>query len=271
LKTNVDYYYTVAIRYAIATEARNGELQYVTQNFHKVSNVVKVRVNELPLTRGGVPPDWISHSSPLDLIPDLKFFVKLIQAYLESMKVQSVGAKNALTMYIKFLEAEIERFNTFQQEIVSRVARLIRLFQLPTVGIYTTVISLPRGGTRAFRDELITRLTDQDDDTAPPFFRNGLTAGLVLMAGAQDPTELDGVKGLLSLLFGGGAEDAISNPFQDAVDSIDRALSTVTTPNLDISMVPNTQPPAPADPAYETFDDSMEGVPADDPSAVPRS
>lgn len=264
LKKNTDYYYAVAFRYAIAPPpGTDGKTTYVTQNFHKISNVVKVRVTDaIPTVRGGVPPDWLTHPSPLDLIPDLKFYFQLIQVYIESLKVQGSGAKTAIESYIKFLEAEIQRYNDFQTDVVNRIARLAKLFQLPAAGVYVTTIELSSGGNDAFKRELVKRLTDSSDTSAPPFFRNGLTAGFVVLAGATNPAEIAPVKTLISLLFGSsGANTA----FENAVNSIDAALSAAEQITFSDDMQPGT-PPATTT-AYKTFDDSLTGVSPTDPSA----
>lgn len=264
LKKNTDYYYATAFRYAIAPPpGPDGKLEYITQNYHKISSVVKVRVtDDVPSTRGGVPPDWLTHPSPLDLIPDLRFYFTLIQAYIESLKVQGSGAKTAIESYIKFLEAEIKRYQDFQIEVVNRIARLAKLFQLPAAGIYVTTIDLSSGGNNAFKRELIQRLTDTTDESAPPFFRNGLTAGFVALAGATNPAEIAPVKTLMSLLFGGSS---VSTAFEQAVASIDAVLAEAETITLGEDMQSGTAPETPV--SYKTFDDSMTGVPASDPSA----
>lgn len=264
LEKNTDYYYAVAFRYAIAPPpGTDGKTTYVTQNFHKISNVVKVRVSDtVPMTRGGVPPDWLTHPSPLDLIPDLKFYFQMIQAYIESLKVQGTGAKTAIESYIKFLEAEIQRYNDFQTEVVNRIARLAKLFQLPAAGVYVTTIELSSGGNDALKREIVNRLTDESDTSAPPFFRNGLTAGFVVLAGASNPAEIAPVKTLISLLFGSsGANTA----YEDAVNSIDAALAAAEEITFSDDMQTGTPPDTTT--SYATFDDSLTGVPADDPSA----
>jgi len=264
LAKNTDYYYAVAFRYAIAPPpGTDGKTTYITQNFHKVSNVVKVRVTDtVPMTRGGVPPDWLTHPSPLDLIPDLKFYFKMIQAYVESLKVQGSGAKAAIESYIKFLEAEIERYNDFQTNVVNRIARLVKLFQLPAGGVYITTIDMASGGNDALKREIVNRLTDEADTSAPPFFRNGITAGFVILAGASNPAEIAPVKTLISLLFGGGG---VATAFEDAVNSIDAALTAAEEITFGEDMQKGTPPET--IPSYATFDDSLTGVPADDPSA----
>lgn len=264
LAKNTDYYYAVAFRYGIAPPpGADGKTEYITQNFHKVSNVVKVRVTDaIPMTRGGDPPDWLTHPSPLDLIPDLKFYFQLIQTYIESLKVQGTGAKAAIESYIKFLEAEIERYNEFQTDVVNRIARLAKLFQLPAGGVYITTISMDKGGNDALKREIVNRLTDESDTSAPPFFRNGLTAGFVILAGASNPAEIAPVKTLISLLLGGSG---VTTPFEDAVNSIDAALTAAEEITFSDNMETGTPPETTT--TYATFDDSLTGVPADDPSA----
>lgn len=258
LEKGVDYYYALAYRYGIAEEAdgTDSTITLTAQDYHQISNVVKVRVREdkVPSTHLSVQPNWVTHPSFLDMIPDLKFFMKLIENYVASLKSQLVGSASALANYVKFLKAEVDRYNAFATEINNRIAKLAGLLQLPATGIYMTVISSDSGGNQKLIKELVTRLTDETDTSAPPFFRNGLVGGLVLVAGAPNPAELSATKTLVSLLL--GLESELTTKFEDAVNSIDAALKQVEATTFDDETV-----------GYKTFDDGMQGVDADSADA----
>lgn len=264
LVKDTTYYYTVAFRYSLAEDPQGKkEPEYTLQKYTQISNVVSARIEtNLPSTRGGVKPDWISHPSVLDLIPDLKFFMALLQARIASLGDFTLGANAALQSYIKFLEAELTRYQDFADEINAKVAKLSTLLALPAAGIYVTVIDEASGGVDTFLRTLTTRLTDTEDTTAPPFFRTGFTAGIVLLLGAPNPAEFASTKALLELIFGAGSGNT---PFEDALDSIDNLLSSLENTVFGDDMKPGT--PSEGTSSKQTFDDQMNPVDASDSTA----
>jgi hypothetical protein len=209
-----------------------------------------------------VKPDWISHPSVLDLIPDLKFFMAMLQARIASLGDFTLGANAALQSYIKFLTAELTRYQDFADEINAKVAKLSTLLSLPAAGIYVTSIDEASGGVDTFLRTLTTRLTDTSDDTAPPFFRTGFTAGIVLLLGAPNPAEFASTKALLELIFGAGSGNT---PFEDALDSIDNLLSSLEDTVFGDDMKPGTPPESTV--SKKTFDDQMNPVDASNSTA----
>jgi len=255
LTQNVDYYYTVAYRYSLAEPANDrGEVTYETQKYHNISNVVKARSSaSAPSTHLSVAPNWDSHTSLLEVIPDLKYFMRLVQVFLQGLKSQASGPASALRSFSTFLQSEITRYNTFALEVRSRLTKLKGLAALPPAGIYVTTISGERGGTRAFTQELINRLTDETDTTAPPFFRKGFTGGTVIFAGAPNPAALAPVETLMSLILGYGSDDT---PYEQALATIDNIVSEAETAAFDETSN-----------VYETFADDLTPVSPDSPDA----
>jgi len=260
-----DYYYALAYRYGLAVADRSGKYTtFVSQRYQQISNTVKVRVDadKIPFSYGGTPPDWDATPSALDLFPDLKYFLALLRDYVETLKSQVVGASNALQSYLAFLKSEVDRYIAYATMINERVKSLIELMRLPQSGIYVTLISGSRGGTQAFASALTQRLSDESDITAPPYFRHGVTAGVVLFAGAPNPANLASVQALISLLLG-----LSSGPtaFEQAVDSIDQVLTVVEQKTFTEAMLPGPAPEVTE--AQQTFDDTMAPVAATDDSA----
>ena len=260
-----DYYYALAYRYGLAVADKSGKYtKFIAQRYQQISNVVKVRVDadKIPFSYGGVPPDWDATPSALDLFPDLKYFLALLRNYVETLKSQVVGASNALQSYLAFLKNEIDRYIAYATLINDRVKSLIELMRLPQSGIYVTLISGSSGGTQSFVDTLTQRLSDESDATAPPYFRHGVTAGVVLFAGGPNPAALASVQALISLLLG-----LSSGPtaFEQAVDSIDQVLTVVEEKTFTEAMLPGPAPEVPE--SQQTFDDSMAPVEATDDSA----
>jgi hypothetical protein len=258
LEKGTAYYYTVAYKYALADDpVGTGEAEYEVQKYQQISNVVKVLVEDIvPSTRGGIAPDWFTHPSALDLIPDLKFFMALLQNQLNALGSFSFGSSAALQSYIKFLTAELTRYQDFAKDINAKVAKLATLLQLPAAGIYVTTISKDSGGTDYFLQEMTRRLTDESDDTAPPFFRNGFVAGIVILLGAPNPAEFASTKKLLELLFG---SSSAQTAFENALDSIDALLDSLEDKTFGDDMQEGTSTTTTSS---KTFDDAMNPVDA---------
>jgi hypothetical protein len=271
-----DYYYAVAYRFSTLVPDNLGKYAHSEpQRYFQISSVVKAHVDaeKVPFSYGGVPPDWDATPSALNLFPDLKYFLALLRDYVQTLQSQAAGAASALASYVLFLQSEIDRYVAYAQAINERVAALTELMRLPQTGIYVTLISGASGGTSAFMSALTDRLSDQSDTTAPPYFRHGVTSGLVIFAGAPNPAALDSVQLLISLLLG-----LSSGPtaFEQAVDSIDQVLTAVEDRTFSNSMAsvpadttvggaPNEVPPTSTPTA--TFSDGMEPTTPDSADA----
>jgi hypothetical protein len=267
LTKDKDYYYFVAYRYAIAEEPsdKSAEVKLKPQDFTVISNVAKARVDpdKIPDTRRSVKPNWVATPSPLDLIPDLKLFMKLLEDYLANLESQLLGANSALKQYVQFLQDEIDRYNAFATDINNLLSRLSTLLQLPATGVYVTVIKSDKGGNTYFMQELADRLTNEDDTTAPPFFRSGFTAGLVWYAGAPNPSEIVPVETLVSLLL--GLDSQAQTAWEEAAASIDSLIDQLEDQEFGEDMQPGTAPTTTS--GKKTFDDAMNPVDADDTDA----
>lgn len=283
LTKGVSYYYCVAYRYSMAIPNLDGKVtaeNTIPQNYAAISNVAKALVDKEKYVthHAGILPDWDMTPNALDLIPDLKFFLALIKNYVDTMQSQLAGTKSAIISYIRFLEAEITRYSNYALAVAEKIRTLTELANILKGGIYVTTISGASGGTPAFYSELLKRLTDETDTTAPPFFRHGITSGMVLFAGAPNPAALDSVKALLALLFGlGGGNTAL----QGAIDSIDNVMDVIeATPEFTAGMLPETTPTVEEETTTEdtldantttpdatTFDDTMVPVPAGTPGS----
>ena len=258
LTKGVNFFYTLAYRYSLALPDADGKLtkqSYLAQNYAAISNVAKAVVDKdrYVTHRAGNFPDWDATPSALDLIPDLKFFLALIKNYVETMKSQVVGAQSALNSYVAFLKSEIDRYSAYAAAVSDRIRSLSEIMRLPQQGIYLTAMESASGGTPDFMNTIMTRLLDEQDPTAPPYFRHGVTAGLVIYAGAPNPAELASVKELLSLLLG---LNTGHTALEQATASIDQVLTTLETPAAVV-----------ATPSQVTFDDAMGPVDAGDPAA----
>lgn len=264
---NATYYYTIAYRYELANDPQGtGGLNWEQQKLDQISNVAQARVTSKSMakTKSAVEPNWYATPNVLSLIPSVEFFLKRVSAYINSWASLASGAASALSSYINFLQAEAQRYTDFATEISSRLNRLSSLFTVPSTGVYLTTYSADDGGTDALVLELMQRLTDTDDTSAPPFHGSGVTAGLVFVAGAPNASELSTFKTLFNLLFGTGG--ATQTAYQEAVDTIDKVVEQAESIEFGEDMTKGTAPTE--ETSYSTFDESMEGTDPSDSNTV---
>lgn len=271
-KENTDYYYTVAFRYGVemppGVSVSNATIVdgFSIMDYKLISAVQHVRFNKnMPESTQGVKPDWVATPGILSLIPDLQFYIAALQQYINALSDQALGANSALQSYISFLEAEIQRYEDLAEQITARIQKLVGLLKTPEAGIYTTAIALEEGGTAAFMRELMRRMLDEGDTSAPPF-RSGteFVAGIVMLAGAPNFAQLSSIKTLVDLLF--GTSTSLKTAFEEAVDSIEKVIEEQSEQILGPDLQPTTTTPTETT-AYKTFDDGMNPVSENDPDA----
>lgn len=276
-KKDVDYYYAIAFRYGVemplGVSVSNATIidGFSIMDYKLLSGVQKIRFGKtITETSKGVKPDWVATPGVLSLIPDLQFYIMVLQQYIEAMANQALGANAALQSYITFLESEIKRYEDLAEQITSRIQKLVGLLKTPEAGIYTTTIALESGGIDAFMRELMTRMLDTEDTSVPPF-KNGteFVAGFVLLAGAPNFAQLSAVQTFIDLLFGTGT--SMQTAYEQAVDSIDQVLKAAETQYLGADLQPtdvtSTTTALTTTQSYKTFDDAMNPVDADDADA----
>ena len=99
-------------------------------------------------------------------------------------------------------------------------------------GIY---ISVDSGGIKSWMSELAKRLSDPTDTSRPPFDTGSeLVAGIVIVAGSPSPEKLAPITALLTLLFGGSAD----NPLLSAINSIEQLAATASAISFNSGMQP---------------------------------
>jgi hypothetical protein len=272
LKRDTDYYYAVAYRYSVemppGVSVSNATIVdgFSVMDYKLLSSVQTVRfADTVPESTGGVKPDWVATPNVLSMIPDLQFYVVVLQEYLDSMANQALGANAALQSYIEFLEDEIERYEDLVDLISGRIQRLVGLLKTPEAGIFTTSIALDSGGSQEFIRELARRVLDETDTSAPPFHTGTeFVAGLVLLGVAPNFASLTAMKTFIELLF--GTASSVKTSFEEALESLEQVVATQTQQFLGDDLQPTTTEPT-TTAEYKTFNDAMEGVDADDADA----
>jgi hypothetical protein len=264
LKTGVDYFYAISYQYSFADSPPEDQKPvYIEQLYEQFSNIAVLRIQDnIPTVIGGPKPDWQSHRSPLDMIPSLKTLMTRALGYVDSFKTRTKGLNDTLKSYIDFLVTEASRYQDFAEDIQRKVNKLVQILQIPAVGIYVTEIASNKGGIDYFIQELIQRLSDESDETAPPFHKTGITAGAIMLVGAPNPAEFAATKRLLQFFFGA---NPIKTAIETAIDDIDRLLNDVETRLFSKDMKPGTAPIQ--EPPYNTFKPDMTPVSADDADA----
>lgn len=257
LKKDVEYLYTLAYRYHIKPQDGDEEVQ----DYKLISNVQSLRVADTSGQHSvGIKPNWTDTPNVLALIPDLQFYVKYIQAYLDTLKGKIVGPSTALLEYIAFLKSELNRYEKLINDIRNKIHKLLSLLKTPEAGIYATTIMLPQGGVQEFERELARRLLDDEDSTAPPF-RTGteFVAGLVMLAGTPDTSGLTQAASFFEMFF--GASSPVTTPFQNAVASIEKVVDEAA--QKAVTLGDDLKPGNTVETqSYSTFDESMNPVPA---------
>lgn len=269
---NVDYYYGVAFRYGVAmppgVSVSNATIVdgFSIMDYKLLGSIQKIRFGKtIPESAQGPKPDWIPTPGVLSLIPHLQFYVAVVQTYLDTIAGQALGANAALQSYIDFLEAEAARWLDLAEQINARIQKLVGLLKTPEAGIYTTAIALESGGTDAFMRELMTRMMDTKDTSAPPFLTGTeFVAGIVVLAGAPNFAELTSIQALINLVF--GISSSVKPAFEEAMDSIDKVIQEQTEQLLGDDLQSISAEDTATQP-QKTFDDAMEPVDADDDTA----
>lgn len=213
LDPTTSYYYAVLPRY---------EIDGTTQPMGNLSPVRRVILSDPQATVNSEAPDWWASPTLVKMIPSLyKVLQKLeiLISKLESRTVSNSGLLGMINQTIEQLSLLSQQLEDVNEEIQSTADKLESILSEGTAGIFSTNISVNKGGTSAWIAELAKRLSDPEDSSRPPFDSgHEFVSGLVIMAGAPRPPELNEIKSLLSLLFGSSSQ----NPLLDAIDSLEK-------------------------------------------------
>lgn len=249
LKVDTPYYYAIALRYKI-----NG----VFQPMSDLSNSVRVYYTQFPGgSRQGVPPDWFATPSLYQMFPIVRTIVSKIELFVASVLNRTTsnnGVSNMIEQTIVLIEALIAEAERLLVEIKEITDLLQEIATADIGGIYATSIAVPTGGIFGWTSELARRLSNTQDTSRPPYDAQELVAGIVLVAGAPNFSELAAFVKQLKLFFGGDKPSAArvaTESFVPGGKNSGGLLLVPTTTSFDESMVATVAPattPA-ADPA----------------------
>jgi len=253
LKVDTPYYYALALRYKI-----NDSFQPMSD----LSNCVRVYYTRFPgSSRKGTPPDWFATPSLYQMFPILRTLISKIELFVEGMLNRTVsnnGIINMIEQTISQIEALIAQAEQLLAEIKEITDLLQEIATADIGGIYATSFSVATGGILGWTSELARRLSNTEDTSRPPFDESELVAGLVLVAGAPNLSELAAFVKLIKLFFGGDKASAARKATDAFVlgRSGSGGLALVPTATyFDKSMAATTAPattPAP-DPAPDSI------------------
>lgn len=169
--------------------------------------------------RYGVPPDWFA-TKLSSIIPAFGKLIAKINAWLDALEASIVTGKDELKKFIEFLEAEIQRYTDWINEIAYTMQQLIDALSWPSV--YAGIWTLPpgKGGNNYFMSQLGKGLFNANDPSRPPFDRgNEITCGFIMYMGSETPGAIEKFIKTIEMLFGAFAQDQ-QNAFLDAVNTL---------------------------------------------------
>ena len=183
--------------------------------------------------RKGVPPDWFVVPSPLAMVPAITRVVDRITKLLDAME-DSLDSKNeAARKYIEAIEAEINSYIEWADDIVTTIDQLIDA--LNWEGVYAGVTAFSgKGGNEFFMNSLGTALSDVSDTSRPPFDKGTeALCGFIMYAGGETSGALTKFITTTEFLFG----VTISNTQEiatTAADTYEAALAAIDTARAEV-------------------------------------
>jgi len=246
LREDQIYYYTATILYTMEAKGTSLAAQYskhILQNKHlgPLSNVVRAQYVRPVETKKGEPPDWHATPSLIKLFPTIEGFVNEIKLALAALTSITVSESGMLSL-IKQTIAQIDQLVNDGEAVLNELERLAddleKLKEASDLGIYITSYNVKSGGMNGWLGELAKRLSNQEDDSRPPFDDDELVAGFALVAGAPNFSGLAEIETMLELFFGkSSTADEITdsegrvvltkenrNPLLEALDELDSLL-----------------------------------------------
>jgi len=224
------YYYAVGYKMAeVLQEAGGGFSEVVTDerqpfNISITAITLPLEIDILP--RGGTPPDWSVMSSPLSLVPAISHIVRRVHATLDTLE-KTVDDKNKkMRRYIKNLEAEINRYIDWMQEIVSTTEAIID--SLNWTGVYAGATGFSgKGGNGFMLSSLGTALNDQSDPNRPPFDKGTeAVCGFILYAGSSTAGGIEKFIQQVEFLFGVSL-GTVNTAWEDGKSAWNKAAETI--------------------------------------------
>ena len=220
------YYYTTAVRYTLSGTA---------QPMSNFSNCVRVAIIQPVQTRGSTPPDWVAYPTLAQLFPALTEVTALINtafSNLRSRTVSNSGIGSMLNQTVSQLTQLVAQLRLIATNLQSVNTRIGALSTTGTAATSSTVITVGSGGMNAWTAELARRLSDTSDSTRPAFDHAELVAGIVVVAGAPNITQLAATVALLESFFGSHS----SSSLVAAVASVEREAGAAYTISFDAGM-----------------------------------
>jgi len=225
----------------------------VTEMEHyDVGNQIRINLSERqpPLSNLGqsTPPDWVSLTSPLDLIPGVATALKLLIAYLQTLRDQIASPIDELDEFLEDVEDYVTFLATKLGEISQTLLLINTILKSLRVGFSVYGMYADRGGSDLVVSEMNKAFFDPATEDTPPFESGGdIVSGVVLMAAAPGPAAIAPLLELYRLLFGdvfrkiegeevllapedpdtGLVGTEIADTFEEAVNSIMRVTEEV--------------------------------------------
>jgi len=280
------YYYCVAWEIEITENKTTTVLPW-----DLISAVKKVTLHKnqrsYPNVSTGIPPDWVSYGSLLDLMPDLALTLRnainLLKGAGGALSVNTtIGSIDLIKENIETLLAQVR----FLSESISNIATA---FPKKLPNIYATAF-YGIGGNAFLLGELASRLADVNDPSRPPFDQDEYVIGLIAVTGGGRFTDVAPFITLFNLLFhttaatldlltpedtpAGLAQTPVPpppDPLFTALDSLDALINEEEEAVFDQSFAPTDQEVNPAtglptEDNFSIFSDELKGIEGNDPT-----
>jgi hypothetical protein len=194
-----------------------------------------------------VPPDWISTPNIFELIPVVDELLTTVLGALSFLRTRSFS-DSGIAATIKQLIDQINNIIAEIEIIVERINRINSLIASilnasAKAVLSVTVITVTKGGIKAWSAELAKRLSDESDSSRPLLGTTDLCTGIVLVGGAPNYENIAAFGELLKKLFG-----EYQDKLLDAINSIElEPGSSGTAPSFGDDMRPGSRTtPTPA-------------------------
>lgn len=171
----------------------------------------------------GTPPDWYAVPSVMQALPPVADALAEVRTQLAragTYTTVQTGAGQLVDRTISTLErqlatkaAEISRVATVTSNLNAMASSAAGL----STGLYTILLTSPRGGMAGWTSKLAASLTDTNDPGRPKFTSSAPMTGVILVAGAPRLPQLASIIALFKLLFGSKTK----HPLADLVRQLD--------------------------------------------------
>lgn len=224
------WYYAMGYKMAEVLQEAGGGFSEVLSDEPQPFNIMTTQIvipEEIDIySRKGTPPDWGLLANPLACIPAVTTTIRRIRMLLDAIEKTTEDKSDKMNGYILGIQATINRYIDWVQEIVDTVDLLID--SLNWTGVYAGVTTFAgKGGNAFFLNSLGMALNDEADPNRPPFDKGTeAVCGFILYAGAETPGAIEKFIALSEFLWGANFDQA-EGTWEDTTSAWNKAKATI--------------------------------------------